>query len=184
MGDSEDQHRDRSGFVEVRTVTRCVERARPGAWLAPYPFIAGAPAFGAATCLTCRRFCPQAQAKPPLIRACREQKRQQAGAVQTLARDAGRVQSLAFRDNSNAYEVRAINARALVTIKPFWSKQIYRTVLLMQLQWIRIASVCRHDSYSSRSTTKLSANQRLSGRSANSLSLERKVLSSFVPNRV
>ena len=32
------------------------------------------------TAATCRRFCPRAQAKPPRIRPCREQKRQQAGA--------------------------------------------------------------------------------------------------------
>src|SRR5438034_10094811 len=41
------------------------------------------------TAATCRRFCPRAQAKPPRIRPCREQKRQQAGALQTLARDTG-----------------------------------------------------------------------------------------------
>src|SRR5207247_8642505 len=39
------------------------------------------------TAATCHRFCPRAQAKPPRIRPCREQKRQQAGALQTLARD-------------------------------------------------------------------------------------------------
>src|SRR6266699_2784944 len=39
------------------------------------------------TAATCRRFCPRAQAKPPRIPPCREQKRQQAGALQTLARD-------------------------------------------------------------------------------------------------
>ena len=55
------------------------------------------------TAATCRRFCPRAQAKPPLIRPCREQKRQQAGAVKTLARDTGRVQSLAFGDNSGTF---------------------------------------------------------------------------------
>ena len=38
---------------------------------------------------TRRRFFPRAQAKPPGIRPCREQKRQQAGALQTLARDTG-----------------------------------------------------------------------------------------------
>src|SRR5439155_4959539 len=58
------------------------------------------------TAAICRRFFPRAQAKPPLLRPCREQKRQQAGAVQTLARDTGRVQSLAFGDNStlNSYK--------------------------------------------------------------------------------
>ena len=45
---------------------------------------------------TCRRFFPRAQAKPPGTRPCREQKRQQAGALQTLARDTGRVQRQAF----------------------------------------------------------------------------------------
>src|SRR5439155_7255121 len=39
------------------------------------------------TAATCRRFCPRAQAKPPRIGRCREQKRQQAGALQTLPRD-------------------------------------------------------------------------------------------------
>ena len=41
------------------------------------------------TAAICRRFFPRVQAKPPLIRPCREQKRQQAGALQTLARDTG-----------------------------------------------------------------------------------------------
>jgi len=52
------------------------------------------------TAATCRRFFPRAQAKPPRIRPCREQKRQQAGALQTLARDTGGgVQGPAFGQN-------------------------------------------------------------------------------------
>jgi len=51
--------------------------------------VAGAAAFGVRRLVAALR--PRAQARPWRIRPCREQKRQQAGALQTLARDPGRV---------------------------------------------------------------------------------------------
>ena len=71
------------------------------------------------TAATCRRFCPRAQAKPYRIRPCREQKRQQAGALQTLARDTGGGQTLAFGHNAmlNRY-VRRL-AEQMVQSNPF-----------------------------------------------------------------